>query len=183
MIIGKRVLLRAIELDDLPLLTRWRNDPEVYEHFYEHEPLSLTMQRRWFDGFLQRQNEKYWLVETVVNPEPIGTVGLVNIDWRNRRAELGRVLIASGKFRHGGYGQEACELALGYAYGHLNLHRVYLDVFADNTPAVKFYRRLRFSEEGRLRQHVFAKGQYRDVLVFSLLASEFRALPSSGPGA
>jgi UDP-4-amino-4,6-dideoxy-N-acetyl-beta-L-altrosamine N-acetyltransferase len=179
MIVGKRIRLRAIELEDLPLLTKWRNDPAVYDCFYEHEPLSLAMQRRWFDAFLQKRDEKYWIAETLAEGEPIGAIGLLDIDWRNRRAELGRVLVAPGGGRRSGYGRELCELALRYAFDHLNLHRVQLDVFADNQAAVELYRQLGFREEGRLRQHVFARGRYRDVLVFSLLSDE---RPSGAPG-
>ena len=176
MILGKRIRLRAIEIDDLPLLQQWRNEPQIYECFYEHEPLSLAMQRRWFDGFLQRNDEKFWIAETIKKPRPIGTICLTHIDVRNRKAELGRVLIAPAAFRGGGYGRELCELALRYAFEHLNLHRVYLDVFADNAAAVTLYRRLGFVEEGRLRRHIYAQGQYRDVLVFALLEEEYPAV-------
>jgi len=54
MIIGNCIRLRAIEQDDLPILTKWRNDPEVYRNFFEYEPLSLVMERKWFDEFLRR---------------------------------------------------------------------------------------------------------------------------------
>ncbi len=182
MIIGSRLRLRAIEPEDLPLLVCWRNDPAVYAHFYEHEPLSLAAQRRWFEAFQQRADEKYWLAEALDDPRPVGTIALVKLDWRNRRAELGRVLIAAGELRGAGYGRELCELALRYAFHHLNLHRITLDVFADNEPAVALYRRLGFVEEGRLRQHVFADGGYRDVLMFALLAEEFPRTGGKGKG-
>ena len=93
MIIGKHIRLRAIDTDDLPLLVRWRNDPRVYRHFFEHEPLSLTMQQRWFQKFLDRENELFLIAEGIKSSEPLGTIALVDIDWRNRRAELGRILI------------------------------------------------------------------------------------------
>jgi UDP-4-amino-4,6-dideoxy-N-acetyl-beta-L-altrosamine N-acetyltransferase len=174
MIIGERIRLRAIEAEDLPLLVQWRNDPEVYRCFYEHEPLSLAKQRLWYQSFLQRPDEKYWIAETHPAGEAVGTIALVNLDWRNRRAELGRVLVAPGASRRSGFGREICRLALDYAFRHLNLHRVYLEVFADNEAAVGLYRRLGFREEGCLRQHVFAEGAYRDVLLFAMLAGDFR---------
>jgi UDP-4-amino-4,6-dideoxy-N-acetyl-beta-L-altrosamine N-acetyltransferase len=152
---------------------KWRNDPDVYGCFYEHEPLSLAMQHRWYEAFLQRADEKYWLAETLAEAQPVGTIALVHLDRRNRRAELGRVLIAPDSLRQGGIGTELCELALDYAFGHLDLNRVYLDVFADNAPAIALYKKLGFHEEGLLRQHVFARGKHRDVLVFALLAEEF----------
>ena len=173
MICGDRLRLRGIDDADLPLLVHWRNEPDVYRHFFEHEPVSPAMQKRWFAHFLERTDEKYWIAETRAEPTPVGTIALIRLDWRSRKAELGRVLVYPAEHRSQGYGAEMCRLALGYAFGHLNLNRVHLDVYADNASAIALYEKLGFREEGRLRQHVFREGAYRDVLVFSLLADEF----------
>ena len=173
MILGERICLRAIEMEDLPLLVKWRNDPQVYDNFYEHEPLSLIMQQRWFEKLLQREDEKFWIAETLRDPEPIGTIALVHIDWRNRKAEMGRVLIFPDGGRGAGYGKEMCNLLLKYAFEHMNLNRIYLEVFADNYRAIEFYKQMAFSEEGRFRQHIFSRSHYRDVLVFSILQQEY----------
>src|SRR4051812_45201662 len=156
MIQGERISLRAIETHDLPMLVAWRNDPAVHAHFFEHEPLSLAMQAKWFERFLQRSDEKYWIAESRgAAPEPVGTVALVDIDLRSRHAELGRVLVYPPDRRGGGIGREMCRLVLGYAFGHLNLHRVSCEVFADNAAALSLYERLGFRREGVLREHVF----------------------------
>jgi RimJ/RimL family protein N-acetyltransferase len=155
MIIGPNIRLRAIEPDDLPMLAAWRNDPAVYAHFFEHEPLSLAGQRRWYDRFVQRDDEKFWIAErtgTGGASQGVGTIALVGIDWRNRRAELGRVLV--------------------YPPGQRG-NRVHCEVFADNRPAVSLYENLGFRAEGTLRSHVFKDGRYRDVAVMSILRDEW----------
>jgi len=173
LIYGERIRLRAIEHDDLKVIVGWRNDPDIYSNFYEHEPLSQAMQVKWFDNFLKRQDEKFWIAETLEDSVPIGTIALIDIDLRNRKAEIGRVLIASNKHRNGGYGSEMFELILKYSFEHLNLNRLYLDVFAENAKAVSFYRKIGLTEEGCYRKHIFSRGAYRDILVFSLLAEEY----------
>ena len=90
MIVGKRIHLRAIEYEDLPLIVEWRNDPEIYSYFFEQEPTSLIMQTRWFEKHLSQQNEKLWIIEDTVTHSPIGTVGLVDIDWRSLETLSGR---------------------------------------------------------------------------------------------
>jgi diamine N-acetyltransferase len=177
MIVGEKLRLRAIEAADLPLMVSWRNDPQVYRHFFEYEPLSLEMQKRWFEGFLSRADEKLWIAEETETSEPIGTIGLGRIDWPSRKAELGRVLVFPSDRRGKGYGRAVCRLAIGYAFGHLNLHRLWLEVFANNEPAVGLYRSLGFQEEGRLRQHAYARDAYHDVLLFALLRDEYRTDP------
>lgn len=168
MIVEKRVRLRAIDEGDLPLLMQWRNDPQTAPHFFHSGPLSPARQRRWFEAFLSRDDEEYWIGERCEGGVPLGTIGLARIDRRHRRAELGRVLVAP-EHRRRGYAREMCRLAVEYAFEELDLRRVWLEVFADNEPAVRLYRELGFVEEGRLRQHVVQDGRARDVLVFGLL--------------
>jgi len=174
MITGKHVRIRAIEENDLPTLTNWRNDPEVYKNFFEYQPLSLLMERRWFERFLDRGDEKFWIVETIEASKPVGTVGLVNVNWRSREAELARVLVAP-ECQGQGYGKEICGLALQYTFNHMNLNRIHLKVFADNTRAISIYKSLGFIEEGLLREHVFADGRYCNVLILGILHEEYLA--------
>ena len=173
MLIGKRIRLRAIERDDLPLMVTWRNDVKNYQHFFEHEPLSLVMQEQWFDSFLKRDDEKLWIIETDEKSKPIGTVGIAHIDWRSRKAEWGRLLIHPEKYRHGGYGSEIESIVLRYVFEHMNLHKLYCEVFAENENVIKLHKKFGFLEEGRFRQHVFKNGQYRDVVFLALLKESY----------
>jgi len=172
MLLSQRLRLRAIEPDDLPNLVAWRNRAEVRRHFFEYEPLSLRMQERWYESFLNRSDEKYWIADLLETGEPIGTIGLLRIDLRNRHAELGRVLVADPDSRRAGIGREMCTLALQYAFNQLNLFKVYLEVFADNSPAIGLYQSLGFVVEGQRRNHVFSEGRYQDVLLMALFAKD-----------
>jgi len=59
------------------------------------------------------------------------------------------------------------------------MHRVALEVLADDPRAVACYRKVGFVEEGRLRQRDWRDGSYHDVLVMSILDDEWT--PSSSP--
>jgi UDP-4-amino-4,6-dideoxy-N-acetyl-beta-L-altrosamine N-acetyltransferase len=172
-IVGKRVQLRAIEYKDLPLLVKWRNDPEIYQYFYEQEPLSLAMQRAWFEKLLQRSDERLWMIEARASGEAIGTVGLVHIDWRNRKAEWGRFLIYPDEYRHGGYGSEVESLILRYFFDHMNMNRLQCEVFSDNENVVALHKKFGFRQEGLFRDYVFKEGRYRSVAYLALLRSDY----------
>lgn len=172
MLFGKKLRLRAIEFEDLPKLVAWRNHAEVRKYFFEYEPLSLRMQQRWYEAFLNRTDEKYWIAEGIDTAEPIGTIGLLHIDFRNRHAELARVLVADPQTRRGGVGREMCTLALQYAFKHLNLRKVYLEVFADNAAAIGLYQSLGFVIEGQRRNHVYSNGRFEDVLIMALFSAD-----------
>ena len=68
-------------------------------------------------------------------------------------------------------------LVLEYAFGHLNLHKVWCEVIAENTAARDLYTKFGFAEEGVLRQHVFKAGRYLDVVLMALFAQAYRDAP------
>ncbi len=176
MLTGKRIMLRAIEESHLPTLARWRSDGGSYRYFHEFSPISLTAQAAWFAA---QQNNPREMNFAVMTPDGaiVGTISLVRIDRRNRRAELGRVLIGEESMRGQGYGREMTFLALEYAFAHLNLHKVVCEVIAENAPARELYRKFGFEQEGVLRQHVFKAGCYHDVVLLGLLQGIYQDSP------
>jgi len=176
MIVGEKVRLRAIEEEDLALLQKWRNDPETYRNFFEHEPLSMAMQKRWFERYLCSANERMWIIEPVGQGQPVGTIGYAAMDRRNRRCEVGRILIYPRESRGQGFAAEAQRLVCGYLFNHCNMNKLYCEIFVDNTESVQLYKRLGFKQEGLLRNHVFRNGLYEDVIVMALMYSEFQDL-------
>ncbi|MHC4579912.1 MAG: GNAT family N-acetyltransferase [Planctomycetota bacterium] len=174
MLVGEKVRIRAIELEDLEKIVEWRNTTEIMEYFYEKEPLSLEMQRRWFDGYLGRlAKEKCYLIETLCDDKPIGTISLYDIDWRNRHCEFGRFFLCADELRGKGHGREALELILGFGFNHLNMARIYCTTYLDNHRALSLYESVGFRREGVLRQHIFRDGMYVDVALLSILSDEW----------
>ncbi len=100
----------------------------------------------------------------------VGRCGLHGIDEYARRADLGIALRRDewGK----GYGQDACRVLVEYAFRNLNLRKVCLHVLADDERAVGAYRNAGFVEEGRLREHDWYDGAYRDVLLMAVLRGQ-----------
>jgi len=174
MLVGEKVRIRAIELDDLEKITEWRNTTEIMEYFYEKEPLSLEMQRRWFERYLSRpEKERYYLIETLCGDRPIGTVSLYNIDWRNRHCEFGRFFLCADDLRGKGYGKEALELILDFGFNHLNMAKIYCTTYLDNHRALSLYESVGFRRDGVLRQHIFRGGKYIDIALLSICSNEW----------
>jgi hypothetical protein len=49
MIQGKNIYFRAIEESDFEFIVKARNLEDVNKYFYEHEPLSIRMQKNWYE--------------------------------------------------------------------------------------------------------------------------------------
>lgn len=175
MIVGERIRLRAIEREDLPCFVAWLNDPEVISGINLWAPLSLPQEEKWFAHLLERPVEEHPLVIEVQTSDgwtPIGNIALNSIDLKIRSAEAG-ILIGEKSFWNQGYGREAMQLILHHGFNNLNLNRIFLHVNETNSGAVKAYENAGFVHEGRMRQAQFQNGQYIDVLLMSVLRSEW----------
>jgi RimJ/RimL family protein N-acetyltransferase len=129
----------------------------------------------WFDGLAKRDpNERPLSIEIRKGKswKLIGNCGVFGIEWANRSAELG-IIIGEKSEWDKGYGAEAMTLLLRHGFETLNLHRLALRVYAENVRAVRSYEKAGFVLEGRMREAVYKHGKYDDVLIMSVLRSEW----------
>ncbi|MFR2331562.1 MAG: GNAT family N-acetyltransferase [Flavonifractor plautii] len=68
-----------------------------------------------------------------------------------------------------GIGTALLEAVLDLADNWLMLHRVELEVYADNGDAIRLYQRFGFETEGRKREAAVKAGDYVDMLVMARL--------------
>ncbi|NOH01483.1 MAG: GNAT family N-acetyltransferase [Chloroflexi bacterium] len=172
-IYGKRVRLRANERGDLKKFHEWVNDPEVTRGLALYLPMSMADEEKWFDA--QRDpNEKPFAIEIRKGRvwKLIGNCGVFGIELTHRSGELG-IMIGEKSEWDKGYGAEVMTLLLRHCFGTLNLNRAFLRVYADNVRAVRSYEKAGFVLEGRLREAVYKNGKYDDVLIMSVLRSEW----------
>lgn len=168
MIDGQRVQLRPLTLADTTDVVRWRSDPFVIENMFSDEPPTPESHTRWFEQLQLRGDRQEFMIVERATGRAIGTIGLSGIDRVHRRAEYG-ILIGEADMRGQGYARETSALILDYAFNELHLHRVYLLTFADHLTALKLYQRLGFQIEGTLRDHIYKRGAFRDVIMMAIL--------------
>jgi RimJ/RimL family protein N-acetyltransferase len=83
--------------------------------------------------------------------------------------------IGEAEYRGKGYGTDAMQVILGFAFRELNLHRVSLSVFEYNPRAIRSYEKAGFRHEGRLRAEINRDGRRWDVLMMGILRTEWEA--------
>lgn len=175
MIIGKTIRLRAIERYDLPHFVEWLNDPEVRRNLLVSIPLSQAQEDGWFERTLNRPPEEQPLgieVQTTEGWHLVGNCSFFDIDSRNRSAEIG-IFIGNKEYWGRGYGTQVMRLMLKYGFNTLNLNRIYLRVYESNQRGIRCYEKAGFVHEGRLRQAIFMDGRYIDMLMMSVIRSEW----------
>ncbi|MFH1741617.1 MAG: UDP-4-amino-4,6-dideoxy-N-acetyl-beta-L-altrosamine N-acetyltransferase [bacterium] len=170
MIPGEKITLRAIEKRDVEFLRNLRNKPEMRKYLCSHMPISEIQQVGWYERSASDARNQIFMVDDPAG-ETVGYVQLTNIDYKNRSVEIGIHLGPSAQGK--GYGRDAFHTLMRFAFEEMNMHRVYLYVFAFNERAIGLYEKLGFREEGRLRDSVFQEGRYQDIVLMSILESEF----------
>jgi diamine N-acetyltransferase len=156
---GARLRLRPLEAADLPTTLAWRNQDHVRRWFVHSEPLTWEQHQSWFFTYLPRDDDYLFVIEETERlRKPVGQVGLYRIDWRSRTAEFGRILIGEPDAQGSGLAREATSLLLGYAFGAWSLQEIELEVFAENTRAIRVYQRCGFEPasegDGMVRMRV-----------------------------
>lgn len=103
----------------------------------------------------------------------IGNAGLQHIDLINRKCEIA---ITIGEDAPMSTGVEAFGLLAGHAFDRLNLNRVSGATHEKLTVFTQLISVLGFQMEGRWRQYYLRNREWSDVVLFSLLASDYSRL-------
>jgi RimJ/RimL family protein N-acetyltransferase len=181
MIYGERIRFRGVERTDIPTFVQWLNDSEVIQGLLVHYPISQVDEEGWFERLLTHPVDERVMGIEVKEPNPggdtpswklIGTIAFDHIDWRLGAAEFG-ILIGDKHYWNHGYGTEAVRLLVRHGFDTLNLNRIFLHVFTTNPRAIRAYEKAGFTLEVRERQAEFRNGKYIDVLLMSVLKSEY----------
>ena len=105
------------------------------------------------------------------NDKLVGHMLVFGLDGVNDSLELRRIAInEKGK----GFGRDALQLLKRLCFKELKFHRLWLDVYDDNTRALSLYESEDFFQEGLLRDKFKTENGYRSQRVYSILESEYK---------
>jgi RimJ/RimL family protein N-acetyltransferase len=171
---GEKVVLRASMREDMQRQWVFENDAELW--FWDGHtprPTSLESLLAHYDenGRKNDENEVSFAIEA--DGRYIGHCGLHSFDAINQTCELS-IEIGDREYQGKGYGRDAIQLLLRYAFNHRNLNRVWLETHSENERAIRCYRACGFVEEGRLRQHIWLDGRFVDRVYMAILRQEYK---------
>ena len=172
MIEGKYVNLRALEYEDLETLKIWRNDKKTRIHTREYKLLNMINQQKWFKS-IHEQNPPSVIMFGIENKRKklIGVCGLTYIDWKNRHAEISNI-ISMENWQRTKEAKNTLELLINYGFSELNLHRLWVEIFDTIPENIKLFKKMRFSEEGVLKDKLWRNSKWHDSFIFSIINNE-----------
>lgn len=119
---------------------------------------------------IESKDEEHLTVWHKETNKLIGFIILAGLQNQNLSLEFRRIVIQpKGK----GFGRQCLQLIKTYCFDTLKFHRLWLDVFEDNSKAISLYQSEGFLKEGVLRDIIKQKGNYRTLLILSMLEDEY----------
>ncbi|MEU3015803.1 MULTISPECIES: GNAT family protein [unclassified Nocardiopsis] len=166
--------LTAANADDLvPGLVDM--DPQVRRLTGTHREFTAEGLVRLFTAREHQHDRADWVIRSRADDRVVGDCALLDLDPDNAEAHY-RIALSSMEHTGRGYGTEATDLVLEYAFETAGLHRVALEVFAFNTNAERSYAKSGFVREGVWRQHLRWDGAWHDAVLMSILDHEYAEL-------
>jgi len=102
----------------------------------------------------------------------IGTIGYHHWSKKDFRAEIAFDL--SKTYWGKGIMTEALQPLIQFGFNDMKLNRIETTAFSKNKRSIKTIERNGFKKEGILRQRFYFKGQFHDLVVFSLIKDDYK---------
>ncbi len=173
---GERVILEPLNIEkDLPLWEQWDHDSD-YMRLLNLNPatqMAAISMKEWFEK--DEPDYVIFSIHELVDSKIIGFVELDGYEWTARTSWVG-IAIGETDFRNKGYGTEAMNLLLKFAFRGLNMHRVNLNVFEYNKRAIRSYEKCGFRYEGTSREQIYKEDKRWDVLNMGILHQEWEEI-------
>jgi ribosomal-protein-alanine N-acetyltransferase len=170
-----RLLLRPLTMADEEAVYSYGRDPEVtkYMSFETHNSIedSRTFLRLVATQYANHEPSSLGIIFKEKNLL-IGSIGYLNWSNDHKRIEIGYVLLRD--YWNKGIISEAVKALVDYLFDKSDLVRIEARCLKENTASARVMEKIGMQCEGILRKQLFAKGEYHDMKIYSILRDEWR---------
>lgn len=180
---GKLVCLTAEDPEVLAKpFSQWARDTEFSRLLDSAPPYTFSEKKwkEWLEKDLEKPENYFFTIRSLDGDQLLGFVALFALHWQHGDA-LVAIALGDRETWGKGYGTDAMNLMLRYAFTELNLQRVTLIVFEYNARAIRSYEKVGFVLEGRTRGSILRDGKRWDFLWMGVLREEWLACQCQVP--
>ena len=166
----QRLKLRALTMDDVPLLYEMRTNPLMIR--YTDRARLQTMEEavekmKLILDSVEKKECLAWAIELKESKTQIGDISFWRLVKEHYRAEIGYALLPD--YWDKGYMREAARCAIDYGFSICNFHSIEANVNPNNAASIKLLEKLNFVREAYYKENYFYNGKFLDSAVYSLL--------------
>lgn len=166
MLEGKSVNLRSVEKEDLALGVEWINNPE---YFGEYQPLSQQSRSELEKQYDKLGPEEKWLFIEKKDGTKIGTISYGPV---GKAFDIGYNIVVAERKKN--YGTEAVGIIVDFLFLSKETVRVQAQIDPRNMASQKVLESNGFKKEGTIRKSMFIRGEWRDMILYSILREEWK---------
>ena len=143
---GKKIILRPMTVDEIPVFYKWATQSEATPFWYEDgripdfEEFARDWKEYYFDG---SQLEKGRCFTILLNEKPIGQVNYNDINRKNNSVELD-IIIPEDINKNKGYGTDALKTLAKYLFQNMDIELCWIEPIAKNPRAIRAYEKAGF---------------------------------------
>lgn len=178
---SERLFFREITKEDVIDMFEIYSDPETARFDWYYPIESMDKAREIIDNFQEAYDEKEEITWGVVKKDDnklIGYCCLGDFEEGPRSCEIGYGF--NREYWNKGYGTEAVNVLVKYAFEEMNINRIAGTVTLGNDASIKLLKKCGFQQEGIFRQRTFMKGKFIDDVILAILMKDYKELRMEG---
>ncbi len=141
-----RLNLRQVEESDLNNLVLWRDDDNIRKWFFDKKIITLEQQSLWYENYLKNDTDIMFIIDEKFDLKTsIGAVSLYHLNLKKKHAEFGRLMIGNKNALGKGFGLECTAAVCNFGFKHLDLNKIHLKVYENNSRAIRIYEQAGFT--------------------------------------
>ncbi len=170
--INDKLVLREQRFSDAADFFNYISKAEVKKYILSYIPVDPKDAEDeiiyWIDLFYKNHGI-YWAI--TIDDVMCGSIGLHDINLVNNRAEISYDLCSS-KWQQG-ITSLAMTKVLEFCFDQLNINRIQASTIAENIGSIKVLEKAGFKLDGTLKQYRRHNGKYYDILMYSIIKSDY----------
>ncbi len=167
----KKVVLRAVEPEDVDILYEWENNMDLWVVSETLKPFSRHQIKQYIKGInldIYEAKELRLMIETEGDSsEVIGMIDLFDFDPYHSRAGVG--IIIKKEFEGKGFASAALQLFIEYSFNTLCIHQLYCSILPDNKRSIQLFESNGFKRTGIRKKWRKIGREYVDEFFYQLI--------------
>lgn len=168
-LIGKNINLRALEPEDLDFLFSTENNESFWEISNTQTPFSKYILQKYLKNSHQDiyEAKQYRFVICTAENIPVGMIDLFDFNPQHQRVGLGILILPN--YQTKGYGFEALEMIIDYAFTYLNVHQIFANITSDNIKSISLFEKFNFIKTGEKKDWIYSNATFKNEVLYQLI--------------
>jgi len=168
-LLGKNINLRALESEDLDFLFTTENDEFFWEISSTQTPYSKYILQKYIENSHQDiyEAKQYRFVICDIKNTPVGMIDLFDFNPQHQRVGIGILITSENQTK--GYGSEALEMIIDYAFTYLNVHQIFANITSDNLNSISLFEKFNFKKVGLKKDWVYSNATFKNEILYQLI--------------